>query len=1398
MARDNPDEVRSTMSFRFLSPLAFVLCLGLALAGCGADSDEPSTPHETQLPAPLIDAPAQAVAGTRGLVASVAAPLADLDYTWEIEGGSIESASAGPSIVFAVGEGPTASLTVVASDAKGRTASTTHAIEILPQQEVTITAPDRVTAGSEGIVATVAAMDGASYAWSIEGGSIRAGEGTASIAFDVTDPHAVHLAVRIVDAAGVPSHGAKTIAVVAPADATIDAPATITAGKAGYTASVPAQLETSFRWSITNGTITSGSETAGVTFTATEPGEVLLAVEVTNAAGDTVRGEAHLLAAPPPDATIDLEYGPFSEETGDLVATVPAQEGATYDWQVEGGTIEEGQGTRRLTFSTGSPGTLTITATVTNAAGDVTSSSVTRTVVARPVAAIAAPTIATRGAEGLQATAPDQEGVTYVWSIQGGTITAGADTPTVTFTAGDGEALVLTVMVINEAADSAVEDAVIVLVPPPVATIAAPAGPVTAGDGGLQASVPAQPGASYTWAVTNGSIVAGQGTETIVFQAGTPGAVELAVQVTNAAGDEVHGTHTLEAVPPPSAAIAVYSTIVTENASGYAASVQAQPGSTYLWSIVNGTITAGQGTERIEFETGAAGAMELAVTVTNAAGRSASESLTLEAVPAPVPTITAPTIVSSGTSDLVASVPWQTRSTFTWSISNGTITSGQGTHEIRFEAGGPGPLVLMATVANAAGDSAIGTRTVDVVPAPDATITLREGPLGEYQEYVASVPDQPGAGYVWSVTGGTIESGHASPSITVRTGAPGELQLSVTVINAASDMASSSVSRVVIPSPVAEIVFARDYLAENTMYLAWAQEQSGATYRWTISGGTILGAGDLAWIQFQSGSAGPLVLTLEVENAAGVTAIATRTVHVIGPPDTTILVPSGPFTAGRQYVAQAVEQPGASYEWTVTNGVLRSGQGTSSIEFSPSVSSVTLTLRVTNALGASATGSTVLPVISAPYAFINAPAKVLRGQENLTASVNQQPNSTYAWSISGGTITSAIDGSSITFKAGYGNSVALSVTVTNAAGDSATGSKAVPAVWGISSNVGDMTTPRSRARAVTLADGRVLVAGGYSSYNTVESSSEIFSSATNSFTATGSMNARRADHTMTLLEDGRVLVTGGYQPSSALASAEIYDPATGTWTPTTPMANARYAHSATRLADGRVLVAGGMTTGLYFVTSAEIFDPVTELWSPAGDLGPRYEHTATLLDDGRVLVAGNSSWVQYQDAKLFDPVTSTWSSAGGGASLPWNLSAVALEDGRLLLSGGALPSGNKVANQVKARLYDPATNQYTLVADMPASRNRHASYVLPSGMVLIAGGFNIVTHEYYYDNQGTVAVSLYDPVNNLWYAGENLLTPRTYEATALLPDGRVLIAGGSLGEPVYGVFRSAEIYTPAR
>ena len=86
----------------------------------------------------------------------------------------------------------------------------------------------------------------------------------------------------------------------------------------------------------------------------------------------------------------------------------------------------------------------------------------------------------------------------------------------------------------------------------PVALITAPA-TVTAEQAGYAASVPSQPGFTYAWSVTNGTIMVGAYTDSIAFRAGASGSVTLTCTVTNSAGQSATTTASSTITPAPAA-----------------------------------------------------------------------------------------------------------------------------------------------------------------------------------------------------------------------------------------------------------------------------------------------------------------------------------------------------------------------------------------------------------------------------------------------------------------------------------------------------------------------------------------------------------------------------------------------------------------------------------------------------------------------------------------------------------------------------------------------------------------------------------------------------------------------------------------------------------------------------
>jgi N-acetylneuraminic acid mutarotase len=242
---------------------------------------------------------------------------------------------------------------------------------------------------------------------------------------------------------------------------------------------------------------------------------------------------------------------------------------------------------------------------------------------------------------------------------------------------------------------------------------------------------------------------------------------------------------------------------------------------------------------------------------------------------------------------------------------------------------------------------------------------------------------------------------------------------------------------------------------------------------------------------------------------------------------------------------------------------------------------------------------------------------------------------------------------------------------------------------------GSMSTLRYYFTATLLGTGKVLVTGGCSQVDcgAVTAVSELYDPATGQWSKTGSLGTARDLHTATLLANGRVLVAGGFTTSGASASAEVYNPSTGTWSATGAMTTHRSIHSATLLGNGQVLAAGGQDQNGAVLATAELYNPSTGKWTATGSMTyRRFNQTATLLADGTVLIAGGygkSTGRTNNDlasAEIYNPASGTFAATGSMTATRNEHAAVLLTNGRVLAAGGL---GTGVGYQASAEVYTP-------------------------------------------------------------------------------------------------------------
>lgn len=226
---------------------------------------------------------------------------------------------------------------------------------------------------------------------------------------------------------------------------------------------------------------------------------------------------------------------------------------------------------------------------------------------------------------------------TGAWSVQsGGTgnFTPNASTPNATFThtGGSGPITLRWTLTDPVCGASSADVAVTILAAPATPVITAiPVSPC-GGSGGNQASGPLA--TSYAWTIANGTITSATNLQTVTYTAGAAGNVTLGLTVFNGGGCSAsNGVSVPISAAPAVPAITLNPTTVCPNYPGNQASGPAA--ANYAWTINNGTITGPANQQTVTYVAGASGSVMLGLTVFNAAGCSAFNSVNVPIMPAP-------------------------------------------------------------------------------------------------------------------------------------------------------------------------------------------------------------------------------------------------------------------------------------------------------------------------------------------------------------------------------------------------------------------------------------------------------------------------------------------------------------------------------------------------------------------------------------------------------------------------------------------------------------------------------------------------------------------------------------------------------------------------------------------
>ena len=574
---------------------------------------------------------------------------------------------------------------------------------------------------------------------------------------------------------------------------------------------------------------------------------------------------------------------------------------------------------------------------------------------------------------------------------------------------------------------------------------------------------------------------------------------------------------------------------------------------------------------------------------------------------------------------------------------------------------------------------------------------------------------------------------------------------------------------------------------------------SNGAVSWTLPEGAT--AGTISPAGLYSAGSTPGTYRIVATSAQNGTSADTSRAQVVAAPSALVTAPDSAYAGVGTMVASVPSQSGMTYSWTVTGGIITTGQNAASVTLtSANPATVVVRCTVTNLADSSVTGSDSILVRPAPpppsiTSWTATPAAVTEGQgTGLTAVFS---NGTGMVDKGVGAVTSGVP----VMIAALASSTTYTLTVTGFQGQTASAAATVSAfpppqiehfdfvgrvapiggsgllsfdyyhrpgtTASIDGGIGtldnaDLSTlvyPTPPLTGTTLFTATVR--NGADSAVTDTATVIAVTPAPGTFAVTGLLNEPRTSHLAVTLDDGRVLILGGDSAGFPIQVAELFNPATGSFT---TLAQPWGPVAAFRLGSGSVLVLGGPTDN-----STALFDPVTGVFTAKASMPMSGDMSlSALLTDGRVLVAAGY---------LYNPATDSWATTGSPVGLNPLAVLIPLLDGRAL--------GIR-ASDGTAEVWSPATGQFVATGGMAVARILGTFTRLADGRVLAAGGI---------DNGAMGTAELYSPGSGTFSSTGPLALGRFRQTAVLRNDGTVVILGG--GTALTAEIPFGEVYNPS-
>jgi hypothetical protein len=292
---------------------------------------------------------------------------------------------------------------------------------------------------------------------------------------------------------------------------------------------------------------------------------------------------------------------------------------------------------------------------------------------------------------------------------------------------------------------------------------------------------------------------------------------------------------------------------------------------------------------------------------------------------------------------------------------------------------------------------------------------------------------------------------------------------------------------------------------------------------------------------------------------------------------------------------------------------------------------------------------------------------------------------------------------------------------------------------------------------------------------------------------------------MSLLPTGKILAWGKRDPTDSIGTPRVWDPAAGNPVGLPPIANVPdmlFCAGQTLMADGRLMVAGGHSQDDHGIATTYLFTPDGSAQPAQSMAHGRWYPTLTVLPGGRVLSMGgrDHSGNLVTTPELWDNGQWTELTGAGSVVIPYYPRNFVAPDGRIFYAGERRLSRWFNVNGLGSWTSGPSHI-------WPNNRDYGTAVMYEPGKILYAGGGGNPNWGQSPDADATAPTETAEIIDltkpsPTWQNTNPMSAPRRHLNSTILPDGQVLITGGTRGggfvniDPSLAV-RAAEVWNPA-